>query len=156
MRYLILICFSLFANTAISQTCVFQEDFNAGIPATWTIIDAGDTTGDSWTGTNGTAKVLYDDIEQYGVFVSEDLISPPFDGTPYISTGLYLEYDHTAYQSGLIGDDLNISVWNGSTWVILDNFEYSDNGTSTKYYNLTNLFSTQPVPLYRCHQHRLF
>ncbi len=152
MRLLVqlLICCCLIVNYAFGQI-VFQENFDTGIPATWTINDGGSST-DTWFGTTGGytgSNTNYLDGTEFALIdadaageyttVLEQLTTPVFDGTPYSTTGLALNFDQffrTAYgiEVGII------DVWDGTAWANLDSIKIDDgqwNSPAQKMYDLT-------------------
>src|SRR5690606_23129822 len=117
----LLLTFFAFYLSAIGQTYV-QEDFNTEIPATWTITDEGEATGDSWIsglqggfnsldGTNGA--IADSDANGNGVLLIETLTTPVFDASA--ATGLFLDFDQ--YYNSIGGDFAVVEVFDGTTWV---------------------------------------
>ena len=98
------------------------ENFDASIPATWTITDAGGATGDSWVsglqgGTNSlngsNVAVVDSDADGNGTLLLETLTSPVFDTTG--ATNLFLEFDQFYRNGG--GDRAIVEVFDGTNWV---------------------------------------
>jgi hypothetical protein len=97
----------------------FQEDFDSGIPGTWTIVDGGGST-DTWFGTashngltlNGTPFAYVDSDAAGHVAMDECLVSPAINTNGIYS--LVLEFDQ--YFRGNIGQG-DVDVWDGSQWV---------------------------------------
>lgn len=109
-------CFSTNAQTYL------QENFDTEIPATWTITDEGDATGDSWAsglqgggnsldGTNGA--FVDSDANGNGVLMIETLTSPVFDSSA--ATALFLDFDQYYNNGG--GDSAIVEVFDGTDWV---------------------------------------
>ncbi|WP_054852133.1 gliding motility-associated C-terminal domain-containing protein [Olleya sp. ITB9] len=98
-----------------------QESFDTSIPASWTITDAGDATGDSWTsgqqGTSsldGTNAALVDsDAAGSGTLLQETLTTPVFDASA--ATTLFLDFDQ--YFRNIGSDTGTVEVWDGTAWV---------------------------------------
>ncbi len=113
----ILFFLSIVANYAFSQ--LVSEDFDSGIPSSWTIVDNGGST-DTWYGeTNysgddldGTPFAFVNSDAAGSVDMDEELITPAFDASSYST--VTLDFDHYFNQYGSeIGD---VDVWNGSSW----------------------------------------
>ncbi len=101
---------------------LLQENFDAGIPGTWVVTDAGGVTGDSWatgnTNGNGTldgtdCAFVDSDANGNGTHLIETLESPAFDGTGFAS--VVLEFDHY-FRSVSAGDSGVVEVWDGAQW----------------------------------------
>ncbi|MDX9771715.1 MAG: choice-of-anchor J domain-containing protein, partial [Tenuifilaceae bacterium] len=105
----------------------FSENFDEGIPETWTIVHAG-TSSDTWymetpagnpqtTGASidGTPFAYVDSDEAgSGVTLDEMLVSPVIDASSV--DALYLHFDqYYNYLSG--GEFSKVDVFNGSQWV---------------------------------------
>jgi hypothetical protein len=99
-----------------------NENFDAGMPATWTIVDNGGATGDSWFagmrgGTqnlDGTDGALADsDDFGNGTILDEELITPVFNSTT--ATNLFLEFDQ--YYNNIGADSAIVQVFDGTSWV---------------------------------------
>lgn len=120
---------------SIEAQVLLTENFNAGIPATWTVSTPtcfnsnGDTT--VWTGTtNGwrgqglsafsldSTEFAIVDSDLPGTFCvcDEYLTSPVFDAT--INTTLYLNYDqYFRYYQGGYAETGEVQVYDGIAWV---------------------------------------
>ncbi len=112
---ILILLFSI--NQIFSQ--IISENFDSGIPGTWTIVDGGAST-DTWYGEtsyggsdlDGTPFVFVDSDNAGSVDMDEELITPTFDATSYSS--VTLDFDHYFNQYGTeIGD---VDVWDGSAW----------------------------------------
>jgi hypothetical protein len=122
---IVLASFLITATTVSSQTVLF-EDFNGGIPASWSVVDGGTTT-DTWVGTTNGYNNNYLDGSQFAfvdsdgagnaanTILSEQLISPVINGTLY--TQLFVEFDH--YYRQFSADTGYVEVYNGNSWVTL-------------------------------------
>ena len=85
-KYLLLI-FSILAFCSVSGQVYLSENFDTSIPATWTITDGGEATGDSWfSGKVGTSSldgsncaVVNSDAANPGSHLIETLTSPIID-----------------------------------------------------------------------------
>ncbi len=105
---------------------IVNELFNAGIPGTWTVVNGGGAV-DTWFGTtNGLAgntlngsQFAFVNSDAAGnaphPILSEQLITPTFNGTTY--TQILLEFDQ--YYRVYSTDRGYVEVWNGSSWIIL-------------------------------------
>ncbi|WP_289046292.1 choice-of-anchor J domain-containing protein, partial [uncultured Olleya sp.] len=98
-----------------------QESFDTSIPASWTITDAGDATGDSWiSGQQGTssldgtnAALVDSDAAGSGTLLQETLTTPVFDASA--ATTLFLDFDQ--YFRNIGSDTGTVEVWDGTAWV---------------------------------------
>jgi len=96
-----------------------SEDFDSGIPGTWTIVDNGGSS-DTWYGEtdysgndlDGTPFAFVNSDAAGFVDMDEELITPTFDATSYST--VTLDFDHYFNQYGSeVGD---VDVWNGTSW----------------------------------------
>ena len=116
----LLFLFGIFCVALQAQTYL-TENFDAGIPAAWTITDAGGATGDSWaTGTVGGQTLngsdvafVNSDTNGNGTLMVETLTSPIFDTTG--ATNLILQFDQFYRNIGV--DTATIEVFDGAAWV---------------------------------------
>lgn len=107
-----------------AQTYV-QENFDTEIPATWTITDAGETTGDSWfsgmhdgDALDGTNSAIVDSDENgNGVHLIETLTSPVFDA----SNATFLYFDFDQFYNNINTDSAIVEVFDGTNWIELLN-----------------------------------
>lgn len=115
-----------------SRTELLNENFDAGIPGTWTVVD-GSSDGFTWQGVtddggstlDGTPFVFVDsDAAGSGITMDEELVSPAVDASGYSS--LYIEFDQ--YYNHLSSDAAELDVWNGSAWINVAGY-YSDIGS---------------------------
>lgn len=122
MKKIILSSILFILAISINAQTYLQEDFDAEIPATWTIDDAGGATGDSWisglqggaNSLNGTNVAVVDsDANGNGVELIETLTSPVFDTTG--AALLYLDFDQFYNNGG--GDFAVVEVFDGTNWV---------------------------------------
>ncbi len=111
-----IIIFLLSISFGFSQ--IISEDFDSGMPGTWTIID--NVGADTWYGEinylgsdlDGTPFAFVNSDAAGSVDMDEELITPTFDATSYSSVSL--EFDHHFYYYNVeIGD---VDVWDGSSW----------------------------------------
>ncbi|WP_082333628.1 choice-of-anchor L domain-containing protein [Mangrovimonas sp. TPBH4] len=121
-KLLLLFTFFVFYLPIQSQTYL-EENFDAGIPVTWTVTDGGDATGDSWVsdlqgwadnsldGTNGA--LVDSDAAGSGTLLQETLTSPVFDATG--ATALFLDFEQYYNNGG--GDSAVVEVFDGTDWV---------------------------------------
>ncbi|WP_081988258.1 choice-of-anchor L domain-containing protein [Psychroserpens jangbogonensis] len=122
MKKIILTSMLFMLSISINAQTYLQEDFDADIPATWTVTDAGGATGDSWisglqggaNGLNGSNVAIVDsDANGDGVELIETLTSPVFDTTG--AALLYLDFDQFYNNGG--GDSAIVEVFDGTSWV---------------------------------------
>ncbi len=102
---------------------LLSEDFDSGIPGTWTIDDGGSTT-DTWYGEtaynsnslDGTPFAFVNsDAAGSGSTTDETMTSPVVNCSSY--TNLFLDFDHYfSYIDGYGNEQGNVEVWDGSTW----------------------------------------
>jgi gliding motility-associated-like protein len=120
-KYILLLTFFVFYLPIQAQTYV-QENFDTGIPATWTITDEGDATGDSWASglqgggnsLNGSNVAFVDsDANGNGTLMIETLTSPVFDASAAVA--LFLDFDQYYNNGG--GDSAVVEVFDGTSWV---------------------------------------
>jgi hypothetical protein len=103
-----------------AQTYV-QENFNTGMPGTWTITDGGAATGDSWAaGQQGGVTIdgsdcAFVDSDAFGngVDMIETLTTPSFNSSN--ATLVYLDFDQ--YFNWIGNDTAAIDVFDGTNWV---------------------------------------
>uniref|UniRef100_UPI00261360E4 choice-of-anchor L domain-containing protein n=1 Tax=uncultured Lacinutrix sp. TaxID=574032 RepID=UPI00261360E4 len=122
MKKIILLLFlCLGISFGLSAQTYLTENFDASIPATWTIDDAGGATGDSWiSGQQGGANnldgsnvaIVDSDANGNGVLLLETLTSPAFDTTG--ATSIFLDFDQFYNNGG--GDSAVVEVWDGAAW----------------------------------------
>lgn len=102
---------------------VLQENFNTGIPASWTIIDGGETTH-SWYGEtsysgstlDGTPFAFVDSDDAGYVDMDETLLTPAMN--TYGFTDLTLEFDqYYRYYSSGGSEKADVDIWDGSAWI---------------------------------------
>ena len=115
-----------------SNAQLLQENFNTGIPGTWTVVD-NLSDGLTWNANmnyplDGTNSALVDsDAFGSATHMIEELVSPAFDATGFAS--VILEFDQF-YQNG--GPDYaNVDVWDGAAWqnVLTQNISVGGVGT---------------------------
>jgi len=148
----LLLCFFLFTSQAFAQV-VISENFDTGIPATWTVVDLGAATGDSWAGTVGGAAGSYLDGTEFafvdsdangnGVAMLEEIVSPTFDGTPYTSKSLFVSFDH--FFRALVPSVGYVLINNAASWDTLETFTVTDGAFGApvnKLYDITPYIST--------------
>ena len=122
MKKITLISMLFILSISINAQTYLQENFDADIPATWTVTDAGGATGDSWisglqggvNSLNGSNVAIADsDANGNGVELLETLTSPIFDTTGAVL--LYLDFDQFYNNGG--GDSSIVEVFDGTNWV---------------------------------------
>ena len=121
-QFLLLVPFLALGHLTKAQTFL-TENFDTGIPVTWTITDYL-TDGLTWKGTtggyggnylDGTEFAIVDsDADGNGIEMIEDLTSPVFD--PGAPATLLLEFDHY-FRSLNTLDTGKVEVFDGTSWV---------------------------------------
>jgi len=100
----------------------YTENFDAGLPATWTV-ENGSFSTVTWENVatydggslDGTPFMLVDSDGNMGEYIQATLISPVIEGTEN-ATALYLEWDQNfQWVSG--GDWGSVQVFDGTDWV---------------------------------------
>ena len=124
MKKLTILIFTTFLiQLGFSQVFLF-EDFNSGIPATWSIVNGG-SSPDTWEATTLGLFGQYLDGSEFaivnsdaagnfpGVRLNEELITPAVNtnGPPQI----LLEFDHR-YQDVFLTDSAWVEVYDGTNW----------------------------------------
>lgn len=121
-RFVLALACCLFTGYGVAQTPFIDENFDTGIPATWTVIDGGAGT-DTWIGTtNGTSNLdgtsmAFVDSDGAGSgagLLEEELISPAFDASA--ATVVLLEFDQF-YRDVNSTDTGFVDVFDGTNWV---------------------------------------
>jgi hypothetical protein len=117
------------ATVIYDETELFSENFDTGIPGTWTIVNNGnntvtwaDTTGPYGDSFDGTRFAWCDGYQGYGpagTLMDDELISPVIDANAYIGGGLQLEYDHAFNADWNPGDTARVYVYDGSSWIMI-------------------------------------
>lgn len=113
---------------------LLSEDFESGLPGTWTVVDGGTST-DTWTDTNPGGKVAQggcagmfmiadsDWAGSSGVVMYEELISPSFDCSA--ASQVLLDYSHYYWHLSSFG---YVDVWDGSTWTNVKTYTATTTG----------------------------
>ena len=117
------------ASVIYNEADLLTENFDAGIPGTWTIVNNGnnsvtwaDTTGKYGYNFDGTRFAWADGYQNYGsagTLMDDDLITPVIDASAYVGGGLQLEYDHAFDADYNPGDTARIYVYDGASWVMI-------------------------------------
>lgn len=113
-KLLLLLLLPLFANAQI-----FSEDFESGIPSTWTLAGDGNwgTTTVAWEDAIFESTVAYFDDDAAGdeVIVSNaQLISPVIDLSNYESLSLTFDYGNYIF---IDETSLTVQVFDGTEWI---------------------------------------
>lgn len=128
-------------NLSFSQVYI-NENFNSGIPATWSISTASCVNSSSvstmwmnttngWRGLGLTANSLNGtefavvDSDLPGTFCqcNEFLTSPVFNATPSATTTLFLKFEQFfRYYSGSFAETGEVQVFNGTSWIVVATF----------------------------------
>ena len=137
MKNITLLIALIFTCSLVNAQTYLQEDFNAEIPATWTVDDGGAATGDSWIsgqqgggnsldGTNGA--IVDSDANGNGTELIETLTSPIFDTTGAVA--LFLDFDqfYNDLTTGAGSDSGIVEVFDGTDWIEILNQD-ADTGT---------------------------
>lgn len=147
MRRFLLLLLIVSCTALLQAQVLINENFDTGIPATWTIVNGGGAV-DTWFGTtnglNGNtlngSQFAFVNSDAAGnaphPLLSEQLISPAFNGNGYAQ--LFLEFDH--YYRIYSNDRGYVEVFNGSTWVILATISANVgawNAPQTENFNIT-------------------
>ncbi len=98
-----------------------DENFDSGIPGTWTVIDGG-ASADTWFGEtdylgstlDGTPFVFVDSDAAGSVAMDEILESPEVNTAG--ATSLTLEFDHYYNDYSLGTEIADVDVWDGALW----------------------------------------
>lgn len=108
-------------NYSDAMTTLAFEDFEAGIPEDWTVLNEGTSSGSMWTWTepggypdlNGTNFMFVG--RNYPDTANESLISPSFDGTGFAN--IFLSWDNVWTKGNSSKPDFaEVSVWDGVQW----------------------------------------
>ena len=124
-----------------AQTTLLSEDFEQGVPSTWTVEDGGDlgaawdTSSDFYNDGGNTAPINGTYFAQvwaephYNKLVDETLTSPEFDASGF--NNLELTFDHVFYTSfGANTNKGEVQVFDGNTWVTVKTYT-----TNTGFWN---------------------
>ena len=124
---------------SVPSTSLLYENFAAGMPATWTVVDGGTGTGAAatWTTANPGARTLLvppfaiadSDRLGTGQTMDEQLITPPVATTGFGHLSLELDHAFRYYASGQAEKaDIDVrSTATGGNWVNVRRFEGADN-----------------------------
>ena len=137
MKKTTILLFAVFVFHHYLNAQVFiNENFNAGIPVSWTVVDSG-SVGNTWIGTtglfdggiscdtpgtnslDGTEFVIANScLPCFADTLLEILESPVFDASG--ATTVILEFDH--FYREYDKDTGFVDVFNGTTWIPVDTF----------------------------------
>lgn len=146
MKTCVLLFISLCCAFGLSGQIILSENFDSGLPATWTVVDGGDGT-DTWFATTGGARggnylngsefmFVDSDAAPQTDTLSELMISPAINTLTY--PNLVLEFEHhMRVYSNEVG---YLEVYNGSSWITVDSFPNGIGGFNNpvvQSYNLT-------------------
>ncbi|UCF81011.1 MAG: choice-of-anchor J domain-containing protein, partial [Acidobacteriota bacterium] len=140
-----------YSNSVLFQVAVsaggpvtfLSEDFNAGLPGAWTVVDGGNGT-DTWTEADPCARGIFadtymmvdSDCALLGAIQDEELITPLIDASA--ASAVTLQFDH--YFKGFASDGANDdfgtvrvrSTLTGGAWIDLIQWnENDDTGVET-------------------------
>jgi hypothetical protein len=109
-------------NYTDAITTLASEDFEAGLPATWTVLNEGTSSGSMWhwedaatttANLNGTSYMSVN--RNFPDTCNESLISPSFDGTGF--SNIFLTWDNLWAKGNASKPDFaEVSVWDGNQW----------------------------------------
>lgn len=117
------------AQVVYDEVALIDENFDAGIPETWTIVKNG-TSEFTWSDTaslygrslDGTRFAWCDGLQGYAPVtntINDDLISPEADASAYANGILLLEFDQVFDADYNSGDTARVYVFNGMDWVMI-------------------------------------
>jgi hypothetical protein len=117
------------AQVAYDEVALIDENFDSGIPETWTIVKNG-TSQYTWADTanvygrslDGTRFAWCDGLQGYAPVtntINDDLISPEADAAAYAEGVLLLEFDQVFDADFNPGDTARVYVYDGMDWVII-------------------------------------
>jgi|GEM_PF-443824 len=109
----------------------FYENFNSGMPLTWTITD-NNNSGIIWdVGEDGPSGYTLDDFDETfaiiisysNTFPNSDLISPPIDLSAFTDATLYYTFNYQDY-AGNPTDSGNVYISGdgGATWTLMQSY----------------------------------
>jgi len=105
-----------------NMSVLMEENFDAGIPATWTVIDNLNANGAVWTGVtdyngntlDGTPFAFADSDGAGQVDTDTELISPEVDASA--ATNLFISFDQY-FRTYTGNDKADVDVFDGTDWV---------------------------------------
>jgi hypothetical protein len=119
MKNLVFVFIMFIAFQANAQIFL-NENFDTGMPVTWTVVDGGGATGDSWVSgiqgstIDGTNHAFVDsDANGNGILMQESLESEAFDASS--ATSLWLDFDQ--FYNWIGNDTAFVDVFDGAVWV---------------------------------------
>ena len=140
------------ASVIYDETVLLNENFDAGIPGTWTIVNNGnnavtwaENTAINWPyyDFDGTQYAFCDGNQNYGdvtITMDDYLVSPVIDASAYFGAGLQLEFDQAFLSNWTDGDSAKIDVYDGNQWVNIytswntdGELSWNSNGTHKAY-----------------------
>ena len=111
---------------------LLKEDFTGGLPATWTVVDGGNSE-DSWTDTNPRSRndanwdgtfMIVDSDNAGSVAMDEQLITSSINCSGYEDITLDFTHYFHSYSGNEIGD-VDVSV-NGGAWQNVQRYQGTD------------------------------
>ena len=140
------------ATVVYNETELLNENFDAGIPVDWTVINNGNNSvtwavnssaNSPYYDFDGTQYAFCDGYQNYGdvsITMDDYLVSPVIDASAYIGAGLQLEFDQAFVSNWTDGDSAKIDVYDGTQWVNIYNswntdgeLSWNSNGTHKAY-----------------------
>ena len=117
--------FCILINAQNNKSFFVYENFDTGIPASWTVNNTGNGTLPSWYWTESSDRTPY--FANFAMINSNEnaphvgeiegkLITPEFDALSATSVILEFDYRYNDYESAPGTDSALIDVWDGSEW----------------------------------------
>ncbi len=134
------------ATAAEAQTILLSEDFDAGIPPTWTNIQLG-YTGDIWQPgfhlIDGTADVNHEYFCDFGFFFRNNiLLSPVMDFTDVTNATFQCDQFHN-FSSAILYNAIEVTTNGGANYTIVHQVVAPGDGVSSIQVDL-DAFAGQP------------
>ena len=144
------------ATVVYDEDILFDEGFDNGIPATWSVVNNG--TSDTTWRMNTAYQTFYTfdgtpfafcngqkPAGEYEPRVDADLMSPVLDASAYLNKGLRLEFDQAFSAYWQAGDTARVYVYDGTKWVMI----YEAHATDGKLgYNSNGVHKAYDVSAY--------
>jgi len=114
---------------------LLYENFNSGLPNTWTIVDGPPSNGYTWNTKDSCSQRQFPDIYMMADSTcpetswDEQLITPIIDASAV--NELELQFDHIFLKKGTEKGDIDIKSSNtpGADWLNIAQYDYNDFGT---------------------------
>jgi len=146
--------FPFYIEVGHSETLLF-ENFNSGLPSTWTVIDGPPINGYTWQSMDSCSQRQFPDTYLIadstcpGVNWNEQLITPVIDASAVVA--LELQLDHIFIKEGAekAGIDIKSSKTPGSNWTNI--VQYSNNSFGQVHLDISNYGAGAPDVAIRFH-----